>query len=331
MILKIRGIVTEVTALDNFLFSLNATLPIFLIIVAGYIFKKLGFFSDNFIKDTDRFCFKVTLPIMLLLDVAKTDMSVSFSWKFVLFCFFGTVLMFTVIYAFTVIFMKDRDQIGAFAMSSARGSAAVLGVAFANNIFSDASMTAMMIMASVPMYNVFSVIFLTLGAKHRDRTKSIKAQTIDVLKGVITNPLILSVFAGMALAISGLKIPTVPYKVFSALGQTASPMALLVVGASFDIKKAFAKIKPTVVATFIKLILLPLIFMPVAISMGFNGQQLIAILTMAGSPTTVACYIMAKNMDNDDVLTSSIVMLTTLLSAVTLTAWVYILRTNGLL
>ena len=317
--------------MNNFLFSLYSTLPVFLIILAGYIFRKIGFFSDEFIKDCDRFCFKVTLPVMLMLDVAKTDISSGFSWKFVLFCFFGTIIMFVLIYAGTLLFMKDKDRIGAFAMSSARGSAAVLGVAFANNIFGDSGMTAMMIMASVPLYNVFSVIFLTLGAKHRDRTKSLGQSAIDVLKGIAVNPLIISVFAGMILAIFRIEIPVVPYKVLNSLGQTASPMALLVVGASFELKKAFAGIKPALAASFIKLVLLPSVFMPAAIYMGFNGPQLIAVLTMSGSPTTVACYIMAKNMDNDEVLTSSIVMLTTLLSAVTLTVWVYILKINGLI
>lgn len=317
--------------MDNFIFSLNATLPVFLIIVAGYIFKQMGFFSEAFIKDTDRFCFKVTLPIMLALDVAKTDLSQNFSWKFVLFCFIGTLLMFSIIWTFTGLFMKKREQIGAFVMSSARGSAAVLGVAFANNIFGDASMTAMMIMASVPLYNIFSVILLTIYAKNRDRSKSLKGQVVDVLKGIATNPLIISIFVGMFFAVTRITIPTVPYKLLNSLAVTASPMALLVIGASFDFKKAFAKIKPTVVATMIKLVVLPFAFMPLAIKMGFNGQELIAILTMSGSPTTVACYIMAKNMDNDHVLTSAIVMLSTLLSAVTLTFWVYILRINGLL
>lgn len=317
--------------MEDFLFSLNSTLPVFLIIVAGYVFMRTRMFTEEFIRVTDRFVFKVTLPVMLMLDVAETDIGSTFSAKFVLFCMIGTCVMFLGIWIPCLLFMKDRDMIGAFAMSSARGSAAVLGVAFAENIFGDAGMTAMMIMASVPLYNIFSVIFLTLGAKNRDRSVSPKQQTLNVLKGIVTNPLIIAIFVGMIFAYFRIEIPTIPSKFLHSLGNTATPMALLVVGASFDWQKAWLKIKPTLGAAVIKLVILPLIFMPIAISMGFNGQQLIAILTMSGSPTTVACYIMAKNMDNDEVLTSAIVMVTTLFSSVTLTICVYVLRIMNLL
>ena len=317
--------------MENFLFSLNSTLPVFLIIVAGYEFMKMKMFTEDFIRVTDKFVFKVTLPIMLLLDVAETDIGATFSGEFVVFCMVGTCIMFLGVWIPCLIFMKDRDMIGAFAMSSVRGSAAVLGVAFADNIFGDAGMTAMMIMASVPLYNIFSVIFLTLGAKHRDKSLSPKKQAVNVLKGVVTNPLIIAIFLGMILAYFKIELPTIPYKFLNSLGSTATPLALLVVGASFDWKKAWLRIKPTIAASVIKLVLLPLIFMPLAIALDFNGPQLIAILTMSGSPTTVACYIMAKNMDNDHVLTSSIVMVTTLFSSVTLTIWVYILKVMELI
>lgn len=317
--------------MENFLFSLNSTLPVFLIIIAGFVFMKMKLFTEEFIRVTDKFAFKVTLPLMLMLDVAETDIGSTFSVKFVGFCLIGTCIMFLGVWIPCQLFMKDRDMIGAFAMSSARGSAAVLGVAFAENIFGDAGMTAMMIMASVPLYNIFSVLFLTLGAKHRDRSISPKKQAALILKGIVTNPLILGIFFGMLLACFRIKLPVILSKPLGSLGSTATPMALLVVGAAFDWKKAWLKIKPTLCASAIKLVILPLLFMPAAIAMNFDGPQLIAILTMTGSPTTVACYIMAKNMDNDAVLTSSIVMVTTLFSSVTLTIWVYILRVMELI
>ena len=91
------------------------------------------------------------------------------------------------------------------------------------------------------------------------------------------------------------------------------------------------KLKQTLAASLIKLMVLPALFFPFAIMLGFRQSALVAILIMVGAPTTVSCYIMAKNMGNDDVLTSSIVVTTTLLSSVTLTFWLFILRTMGLI
>jgi predicted permease len=75
----------------------------------------------------------------------------------------------------------------------------------------------------------------------------------------------------------------------------------------------------------------PLVFLPAAVALGFTGEKIIAILIMLAAPATPSCYIMAKNMNNDGVLTASIVVMTTLLAAFTLTGWIYLLKTLGLI
>ena len=117
----------------------------------------------------------------------------------------------------------------------------------------------------------------------------------------------------------------------TSIAQTATPIALIVIGAGFEGRKAIKKIKPTVIATFIKLIGIAAVCLPIAVAMGYRNQELVAILIMVASPTTVSCYIMSENMDNDGVLASSIIVLTTLLSSITLTGWIYLLRSMGLI
>ena len=102
-------------------------------------------------------------------------------------------------------------------------------------------------------------------------------------------------------------------------------------GATFDIRKAFGKAKPAVAASVMKLVGFAALFLPLAVWLGFRREQLVAILIMLGSATTVSCYVMARNMGHEGVLTSSTVMLTTLFSAFTVTGWLYILRTLGLI
>ena len=89
--------------------------------------------------------------------------------------------------------------------------------------------------------------------------------------------------------------------------------------------------KPTLLASFIKPILLASLFLPLAVFFGYRNQELMALLVMLGSPTTVSSYIMAKNTGNDGILTSSIIVLTTLLSSLTLTLWIFVLKSFGVL
>ena len=117
----------------------------------------------------------------------------------------------------------------------------------------------------------------------------------------------------------------------STIGGTATPVALLAVGASFSGSEAAKCMKPALAATAIKLFILPAIFLPIAALLGFTGSAMIAILILVGSPTTVSCYVVAKNMGHRGVLTSNVVMLATVLSSVSLTLWIFLLRLFGLL
>ena len=136
---------------------------------------------------------------------------------------------------------------------------------------------------------------------------------------------------GQAFSRLRIEIPTIPVKMIESVGATATPLALLVVGAGFEGTKALAKIKPTLWATAIKLVFLPAVFLPLAIALGLQDAELVAALIMLGSPTTVSCYVMAKNMGHRGVLTSNVVMLATVLSSVSLTLWIFLLRLFGLL
>jgi hypothetical protein len=136
---------------------------------------------------------------------------------------------------------------------------------------------------------------------------------------------------GVPFSLLHVTFPVIIEKTITSIAQTATPIALIVIGAGFEGRKAIKKIKPTVIASFIKLIGIAAVFLPIAVMMGFRNQELVAILIMVASPSTATCYIMAKNMDNDGVLSSSIIVLTTLLSSVTLTAWIYVLRSMGLI
>jgi predicted permease len=190
-------------------------------------------------------------------------------------------------------------------------------------------MAPLMMIGSVPLYNIFAVVVLTF--ENPQNKGEGKEKIVKAVKGVATNPIILAIFAGIILSLLNVKFPTMITKTINNLGITASPLALLAIGASFEGRKALAKIKPTVLASMFKLVILEAIFLPMAISLGFTDQKLLALIIMLGSPTTPSAYIMAKNMGGDDVLTSSVVVLTTMLSAITLTFWIFLTRSMGLI
>ena len=316
--------------MENFIFSLNATMPVFLVIVVGWFLMQIKLFNKEFLAVADKYVFKVALPVLLFRDIATTNLREGFQLKFVLFCMAATTVMFLGIWGLASLLMKDKSMVGAFTQAAARGSAAVLGIAFVENIYGSSGMAPLMIVSAVPLFNIYSVIILTLCAgdsRAQGRGETIKRAFLNVLK----NPIIIGIVLGVPFSLLNVQLPVILSKAVSNIAGTATPIALLVVGASFEGRKALAKLKPTLIASLLKLLVIPAVFFPFAVMLGFRGSELVAILVMLGSPTTVTCYIMAKNMGNDAELSASTVVMATLLSSVTLTFWIFLLKTLSLI
>lgn len=314
--------------MENFIYSVNATLPIFLVIVIGYVLKQIGMLNDEFVTVANKFNFKVTLPFLVFRDISSANIKEDFDIVFVLFCAVATTICFFVIWAGAKLFIKDKTITGAFVQASFRSSAAVMGIAFIQNIYGTSGMAPLMIIGSVPLYNIYSVIVLTLEAENSGQGKE---KIKKALIGIVTNPIIIGIVLGLLVSLLGITFPTVVNKTVQNMASMASPLALIAIGAGFEGRKALAKIKPTIAVAVIKLVVQAGIFIPIAIHLGFRDEKMIAILVMLAAPTTPSCYIMAKNMNNDGVLTASAVVITTLFSAVTLTFWIYLLKTVGMI
>lgn len=308
--------------LSSFIFSINTTLPVFIVIVVGMILKRLGLFTEQYASMTDKYVFKVALPILLFKDISQMNFREDFDVKFVLFCALTTVCMFLAVWAGAFVFLKDKTEVGAFVQGSARGSAAILGVALATNIYGSSGLAPLMIFSAVPLFNILSVIILSVSAQNSDEKMDIK----QLFLNIITNPIILGILCGIPFSLLEISLPGVLSKAVADISATATPMALLAIGASFKFEDAKKKIRPALVASFIKLFALPAVFLPIAVLLGFRETSLVAIFVMLGSPTTVTCYIMSKNMKNDYVLSSNIVMIATLLSSISVTFWVFLLK-----
>ena len=314
--------------LENFIYSINVTIPIFLVMVLGYFLRRRGMLNENFVNVANKFNFDVTLPFMVFRDIAAVDIRSVFDLKYVLFCAIASSVCFWVVWGLAKLFMKDKSLIGAFVQASFRSSAAVMGLAFISNLYGPSAMGPLMIIGAVPLYNIYSVLVLTFEAEDdgtgRD-TGKLKEACVNILK----NPIIISIVLGLIVSLCKLDFPMLVDNTIDNVAKMATPLALITLGAGFEGKEALAKMKPTLWAAFIKLIGQAAIFIPIAIAIGFTGEKLIAIMVMLAAPATPSCYIMAKNMKNDGVLTASIIVTTTLLAAFTLTGWIFILRSMG--
>ena len=257
--------------MENLMFCLNATGPIFSDDgVWTFFFARWGILDEDFANRMNKFVFKIPLPFLLFSDLASVDFSRVWNIKFIVFCFVVTLISITISTLISCLW-RDKSIRGEFIQASYRSSAALLGIAFIQNIYGEAGMEPLMIVASVPLYNIMAVVVLTVMRPERGRING--ALIRKTLHGIITNPIIVGILTGVVWSVLKLPMPVILEKTVKNVAVLATPL---------------------------------------------------------GSATTDSSYVMARNMGHKGVLTSSVVMLTTLLSAFTLTGWLYLLKVQGL-
>ncbi|MGL4344771.1 MAG: AEC family transporter [Cellulosilyticaceae bacterium] len=309
--------------MENLMFSLNATIPIFLLMVIGYFLRRLGMFEDTFAHKLNGFVFKVGLPVLVFKELSTADFYATWDTLFVVFCFGASLLSILVALGGAKL-VKDQSIRGEFVQAAYRSSAALLGCAFVENIYGKAGPAALMIVGSVPLYNIAAVIILN---RMKPNGGDVGIKVIkETLYQVVTNPIIIGIAIGFIWSVLKLEQPEIMRKTVESVAGTATPLGLMTLGATFDFKKTKASIKPAILCSFFKLIVFAGMFLPVAIGLGFRQEKLVALLVMLGGATTVSCFIMARNLQHEGTLTSSVVALTTLASAFTLTGWLFVLR-----
>ena len=314
--------------LDNLIYCLNGTVPVFLLMLLGMLFRKIGFFSQDFADKLNSYVFKVGLPVMLFKDLTGSDFFQVWDTSFVVFCLLATLAS-ILLTALLSRLLKEPPLRGEFVQAGYRSSVALLGAAFLENLYGNAGAASLIIIGAVPLYNAAAVAVLSLTSPSQPGLT--RGALKKVVRGILTTPIILGIAAGLVWTLLRIPQPAILTKTVNSIAATGTPLGLMALGASFDWEKAAGRLKPALSATALKLVVFVALFLPVAVAMGFRDDKLVAALAMLGSPTTVSCFVMARNMGHEGTLTSSTVMLNTGLSAFTLTLWLYLLKCLALI
>lgn len=319
--------------LENLLFSVNAVLPIFLLVGLGWFLKKKSFLPDAFYSGSEKFVFKIALPCMLFLNVAESTVeNLENNIPLVLFCSVSVVVAFLLLVLTVPIFVKDNDKRGAFIQGAYRSNFGILGLPLAANLFGveGTSTAAILMPAAIIFFNVLAVVILTVYAPN-DLKKKPSVLARDIAISVVTNPLIIGVVAGLPFLFFDIELPLFLSKTASNLSGTVSALALISLGAGFSRESLVGKVKYSLAASALKTAVIPALAVLAAYLCGFRGVQLGLVFILFGSPTAVSSYIMAKNMKSDHEMAGQILLLSTLMCLFTLFLGIFLLRSGGLI
>jgi len=314
--------------LANFLFSINTVAPLFAVLFLGYALKKTGFLNDNFVAVGNKVVFYVALPASLFMSVYTAEINYMLDWSFAGFSVGASLVGFFGIWGISAIFIKNKPVLGAFAGGAFRGNYAFLGMPLLINLAGEAGVAraAITIAFVIPVYNVCTVLLLSACS---DTGKRAGPKTI--LIAIVKNPLIIAIVTAFGMQLLNIRLPFVIGETVGYTANMATAMALICLGAGMSFQGFDSKFKYALVASFIKVVVLPIIFVAAGYLLGFTGYDLAAFLILGGIPSAIAGYAMVVQMGGDTYIAGTIVVLSTLFSAFTLTVFIYIMRAVGML
>lgn len=299
--------------------SFQAVTPIFLLMALGYSLKQLKVCDKNTFDNINKLVFKVFLPTLLFYNIYSNDTPDVFDAKLVAFSIVGIICVFLVGLISVFFVTKDNKKRGAMLQGFFRSNFAILGIPLIKYVCptSPGAITSLMVAIIVPVFNVLAVIALEIFRGQHINFKKI-------LKGIITNPLIIGCLLGLICFLSDIKFYSVIETTLKDISKIASPLAIIVLGAGFEFSHIKGYLKENIIVVTTRLILVPLIILPIGAYLGFFGEAFMCLMVIFASPVAVSSYAMAKQMDSDEKLAGQVVVLSSAFCIVTLFIWIYI-------
>jgi predicted permease len=312
----------------DFHFAILITAPVFCILGLGILFKRLGWITDEFARIGSELVFKVTLPCLLFVKLVETDFRHGLPVTLVGYALIATVILFLLLDRVVAPRLQEPRDRGVFVQGAYRSNMGIIGLAFCLSAFGEASVTTASVYLAVmtTLFNVLAVITLT---RHRGEAVG-QGKLLPVFTGILKNPLILAIAAGVLISLSGIKVSQIVLNTGSYFAQMTLPLALLCAGATIRLYE-FQASRPLYWAVAGKLLLVPLLLTAGGVAVGLRGECLGVLYLMCAAPTAAASYPMAQAMKANHHLAAAIIAATSLGSLLSTTLGIFLLRQFALI
>lgn len=315
--------------LNDLLFSANVVVPIFLLIMLGYMLTVIKLWDAHFLKIANNVCFKFLLPILLFYNVASANIFEVFNGKLILYVCLCACLICGLLFLIVPLFIKDKKRRGVMIQGTFRSNFLLFGVPLGLSIGGDKGAVLAAVVASfyVPVINMLSVI--SLYSFSDAENKNLKSAIIDILK----NPLIIGGVSGLIFSLIrntiGFEIPTMIDTTLFNIKSTATPLAFLILGGDLKFDNLLKNIRTSIFSVIGKLIIIPAVMIPLSALLGFDKLSMAILVAVFATPNAVSSYAMARTYEADYDLAGEIITIGTLFSIFTIFVFVTISKAFG--
>ena len=307
-------------------FSLRTVFPLLVMMLVGFIARRLGWISHSGTKQMNNCVYRVFLPLLICFNIMDTDARAVPDARTILFAFVGVTASFLLMFWLVPKFCKQRNACGVLIQGMARSNYAIFGIPLVLMMYpgADTSIAVMLVVVVVPIFNIMSTIALM---RYSGETSDWR----KMLVGILRNPLTLATALGFLLWGLNFHLPELLDEPLHKLASATTPLSLFLLGAEIDFQKVKTNVRLLTISVIGRLILMPLLFLPIGIMLGIRDVPLAALIAVFASPVAVSSYPMAQQLGGDEGLAGAHVVLTTALSIVTVFFWIFALKSLGYL
>ena len=307
--------------MESLLISLEIVLPLFLLMALGYVIKLTGMMNETSVKQVNKVIFKIFLPLLVFCNIYNTELAESFNSQLLLYAVAGVLIQFVLSLCLAILLEKDNSRRGVMLQGMFRSNFVLFGIPISTALFGDtaAGLASILIAVIIPMYNVLAVISLEMFNGKRPNVGKI-------LLGIVTNPLIIGSVLGVLFVLFQIPIPTPIYDTITDISSIATPLAFIILGASFSFGDVGKYIKEVLLVRGAKLLVFPALFLGIALLLGFRDAPLAVLLTVFGAPIAVSSFTMAQQMGGDDKLAGQLVVFSSIFSIGTMFLLIFLLK-----
>lgn len=309
----------------NFMIGFNAVMPMLFYMLFGQFFAQSGMIKQESFQDFNKALFKILLPINLFTNIYKSDFQQSFNGYALAYIIVIALIMYFVLALIIPKISDDRSRYGVMLQGSVRANAILFGLPLGTSLLGEESMGMVTITLAiiVPFWNIMSVVGFSLYSEDKVSFKQMG-------KSIITNPMVIATLIGLVVVLLNLQFPETINTTLTNINRMVSPLALMVMGGTFQMSKLKDIDFALIFTVANKLLIFPLIGITLGAFLGFRGDAIISILIAFAGPTAVSSYAQAIAADGDGDLANQTVVFTTILSMITLVFWITLMKTFGL-
>ena len=311
---------------SNLVVAFQAVVPMFCLMFIGVLVKTFDLLNAAELKRVNRMVFRVFFSIMMFYNLYTTNIGETFRPRLIMFALGALAVVYVCAFAAVCLTEKTPKRRGAMIQAIYRSNFVLMGIPLIANLFGDdnIAVTTMMVAVVVPIYNVLGVFTLEF---FRGGRVSYPHLFLDVLK----NPMILGALVGAAFLLLDIPVPKPVLRPLAQITAATTPIALIILGASFRLGSTKEHKSQLVACVFSRLVLIPGVVLTAAMWLGFRGMEFATLISIFATPCAVAGFVMAQQMDSDADLAGNCVVFTSALSCLTIFCWIVLFKEMGVL